>query len=320
MKLKFLLNLIKQIISVRLDMRETEFKAIKIDDNLDVLGNAYAYVYLINVDDKLILIDTGTAFYGDKIKNYLKEKGIQRINYLLLTHSHYDHIGGVPILLENFQVDRIFAHSYVKNVLNSQKAIKLINHLNKIELKILSPFMKYEFKPFEITDEVKEGNMLEFSKIKIQFFETPGHTRDSVSYYVLPYKILILGEAAGVPNKDDTYIFPQFLSSLDEYINSLKKITNLDIEILGLPHEHLIIGKENVKNYLKISLKTTYEYVQIIEKAILEIKEFEKIMDYLTGEIYEKKNIRQPIHAFRENLKAQIIAIARSKNLNLKLP
>ncbi len=320
MKLKFLLSLIKQIIRARFDMREAEFKVIKIDDNLEVLGNAYAYVYLISVDDKIILIDTGTAFYGEKIKNYLKEKGVRRINYLLLTHSHYDHIGGVPILLENFQVDKIFAHSYVKNVLNSQKAVKLINHLNNIELKVLSPLMKYEFKPFEITNEVKEEDMLEFGKIGIKFFETPGHTRDSVSYYVFPYKMLILGEAAGVPNKDDTYIFPQFLSSLDDYINSLKKIANLDIEVLGLPHEHLIIGKGNVKNYLKVSLNTTYEYAQIIEKAILEIREFEKIMDYLTEEIHGKKNIRQPIHAFRENLKAQIIAVARARELNLKLP
>ena len=177
--------------------------------------------------------------------------------------------------------------------------------------------MKYEFKPFEITDEVKEGDSLNFGDIKIEFFETPGHTKDSVSYYILPYKILVLGEAGGVPNKDDSYILPQFLSSLEDYLNSLNKIMNLEIEILGLPHEHLIFGKENIKNYLQSSLKTTYEYVEIIQKAIIELKNFEKIMDYLTEEIHQKKNISQPIHAFRENLKAQIIAVARSKNLTL---
>lgn len=301
-------------------MRETNFKVNKIDENLEVLGNAYAYIYLIKTKNKNILIDTGTAFYGNKIKDYLKEIGIKKIDYLLLTHSHYDHIGGVPIILENFQVDRIFAHSYMKNVLNSQRAINLINQLNNIELKVLSPFTKYEFKAFEITDEVKEGNFIEIDNIKILFFETPGHTKDSVSYYILPYKLIVLGEAAGVPNKDDTYVFPQFLSSVEDYINSIKKIMNLDIEILGLPHEHIILGKENVKNYLDASLNSTYEYIQIIERAILEIREFEKIMDYLTDEIHEKRNIRQPIHAFRENLKAQIIAVARLKQLNLKFP
>ena len=108
-------------------MRELEFKANKIDENLEVLGNAYAYIYYLKVNNLNILIDTGTAFYGEKLKNHLKERGVEKIDYLLLTHSHYDHIGGVPILIENFQVNRIFAHSYMKNVFKSQRAINLIN-------------------------------------------------------------------------------------------------------------------------------------------------------------------------------------------------
>jgi len=300
-------------------MREIDFKVQKLDENFFVLGNAYAYIYFIKVDRFNILIDTGTAFFGNKLKDYLKSQNIEEIDYLLLTHSHYDHIGGVPVILKNFRVKNIFAHSYLKNVLKSEKAIRIINNLNKIELSVLDPFLNYEFEPFEITNEVRENDFLDFGKIKILFYETPGHTKDSVSYYILPYKIIIPGEAIGVPNKDDSYILPQFLSSFETYIESINKIKNLDIEIVGLPHEHLIFGKENVKNYIENSLKSTYEYAQIIENAIVEYKNFDKILDYLTEEIHQKKNIRQPIHAFRENLKAQIIVISRLKNLEIKL-
>jgi len=300
-------------------MREIDFKVQKLDENFFVLGNAYAYIYFIKVDRLNILIDTGTAFFGNKLKDYLKSQNIEEIDYLLLTHSHYDHIGGVPVILKNFRVKNIFAHSYLKNVLKSEKAIRIINNLNKIELSVLDPFLNYEFEPFEITNEVRENDFLDFGKIKILFYETPGHTKDSVSYYMLPYKIIIPGEAIGVPNKDDSYILPQFLSSFETYIESINKIKNLDIEIVGLPHEHLIFGKENVKNYIENSLKSTYEYAQIIENAIVEYKNFDKILDYLTEEIHQKKNIRQPIHAFRENLKAQIIVISRLKNLEIKL-
>ena len=300
-------------------MREIDFKVQKLDENFFVLGNAYAYIYFIKVDRFNILIDTGTAFFGNKLKDYLKSQNIEEIDYLLLTHSHYDHIGGVPVILKNFRVKNIFAHSYLKNVLKSEKAIRIINNLNKIELSVLDPFLNYEFEPFEITNEVRENDFLDFGKIKILFYETPGHTKDSVSYYMLPYKIIIPGEAIGVPNKDDSYILPQFLSSFETYIESINKIKNLDIEIVGLPHEHLIFGKENVKNYIENSLKSTYEYAQIIENAIVECKNFDKILDYLTEEIHQKKNIRQPIHAFRENLKAQIIVISRLKNLEIKL-
>ncbi len=299
-------------------MREMDFKVQKIDDNFIILGNAYAYIYFIKVNELNILIDTGTAFFGNKLKEYLKSQNIEKIDYLLLTHSHYDHIGGVPIILKNFRVVNIFAHSYLKNVLKSQKAISTINNFNKIELSVLDPFLKYEFEPFEITNEVKENDFLDFGKIKILFYETPGHTKDSVSYYVLPYKIIIPGEALGVPYKNDSYILPQFLSSFENYIESINKLKKLDIEIIGLPHEHLIFGRENVKNYIEESLKTTYEYAEIIQNAIIKYENFNKILDYLIDEIHEKKNIRQPIHAFRENLKAQIIAISRLKNLEIK--
>jgi len=318
MKLKFFFNLIKEVIKIKLNMRELDFKVQKIDENFFVLGNAYAYIYFIKIDKLNILIDTGTAFFGNKVSDYLKYQNIEEIDYLLLTHSHYDHIGGVPIILKNFRVKNIFAHGYLKNVFKSEKAISIINNLNKIELSVLDPFLRYEFKPFEITNEVKENDFLDFGKIKILFYETPGHTKDSVSYYILPYKIIIPGEAIGVPNKDDSYILPQFLSSFENYIESINKIKNLDIEIIGLPHEHLIFGRENVKNYIENSLKTTYDYAQIIENSIIKYKNFNKILDYLTDEIHQKKNIRQPIHAFKENLKAQIIAISRFKNLHIK--
>ena len=51
MKLKFFLNLIKEIIKIRFNMREIAFKVQKIDDNFVVLGNAYAYIYLIKVNN-----------------------------------------------------------------------------------------------------------------------------------------------------------------------------------------------------------------------------------------------------------------------------
>ena len=50
MKLKFFFNLIKEVIKIRFNMREIEFKVQKIDENFFVLGNAYAYIYFIKFD------------------------------------------------------------------------------------------------------------------------------------------------------------------------------------------------------------------------------------------------------------------------------
>ena len=61
---------------------------------------------------KNMLIDTGPCeerFNAAEkvIAPYLKRQGIKKIDVLLLTHSHADHIGGAPYLLRNFRVGRI---------------------------------------------------------------------------------------------------------------------------------------------------------------------------------------------------------------------
>lgn len=73
------------------------------------LENGEATVILS--DDTVIVIDTGT---GEKqeVSNFLKSKGIKRIDGLILTHNHNDHNGEAKELLNNFLVTKIILSSY----------------------------------------------------------------------------------------------------------------------------------------------------------------------------------------------------------------
>ena len=63
---------------------------------------------LIMNEGKTILIDAGNGSDGEEILNFLNAKGIEKINYLIGTHIHEDHIGGMADIINNFPVERIF--------------------------------------------------------------------------------------------------------------------------------------------------------------------------------------------------------------------
>ncbi|HDY68939.1 MAG TPA: MBL fold metallo-hydrolase [Candidatus Scalindua sp.] len=63
---------------------------------------------LLEIEGKSALIDTGNLISGPRLVKYLKGKGIEKLNYLILTHPHPDHIGGVFFILPALKVEKIY--------------------------------------------------------------------------------------------------------------------------------------------------------------------------------------------------------------------
>lgn len=63
---------------------------------------------LIMYNGKTILIDVGNISDGKEILKFLNAKGIQQIDYLIGTHIHEDHIGGMTDIINDFPVKKIF--------------------------------------------------------------------------------------------------------------------------------------------------------------------------------------------------------------------
>ncbi|MBU0518463.1 MBL fold metallo-hydrolase [bacterium] len=54
------------------------------------------------------LVDAGKPEYGETVWHYLQDLGIQRIEQLYVTHTHVDHVGGIPTILDNMDVGAIY--------------------------------------------------------------------------------------------------------------------------------------------------------------------------------------------------------------------
>lgn len=76
---------------------------------LDVGQGDSVFIELPN--HKTMLIDAGEDEYADKIVTYIFSQGYDTLDYVVATHNHSDHIGGMPAVLNNFVVKNIYTTS-----------------------------------------------------------------------------------------------------------------------------------------------------------------------------------------------------------------
>ena len=91
---------------------------------------------LITCDGHSMLIDAGEDSKGTAIQNYLKKQKVESLDYLVLTHPDSDHIGGAPVIISKFKINKAFVSNYEKDNKTYQK---LIQSLDDKRLKYITP-------------------------------------------------------------------------------------------------------------------------------------------------------------------------------------
>jgi competence protein ComEC len=80
---------------------------------------------IITPEGSTILIDAGDPTQGDRVVAYLKRQGVTRIDYLVASHPHGDHIGGLDAVLNSFPVSRV----YMPPVVHTSQLFESLLHL-----------------------------------------------------------------------------------------------------------------------------------------------------------------------------------------------
>lgn len=79
---------------------------------------------LILSDGHACLVDAGEVDQGQTVVEYLHAMGVDRLDYLVMTHPHSDHIGGMQEVLEQLEVDTVLLPDFTLAPIPSTKVFE----------------------------------------------------------------------------------------------------------------------------------------------------------------------------------------------------
>ncbi len=273
-KKHILLNLFL-IISHNMDGSLITIKSQKVNEYLHHVDlKAYGAprilsVYIAEFDDATLLFDSGSSLDTKKLVKYLKKKEIElsTIKYIMTSHGHFDHNGGLWQLNEILKKDnRDF------KILTTEKTKELLNnfeyHLNRAKRtygNFVGIMKTIEENAFKIITPSEDPHHLEIldtfhvndSEVNLAILSTPGHTPDHQCPLLIKngkVEFMFFGEAVGtIYHSSKLVTMPTSMPVLynhSSYMASLQKIKQLIPERGGFSHFGLVNGRENVKKII----------------------------------------------------------------------
>ena len=146
-------------------------------------------LYITKNQSKVYMFDTGgirNRSVSDNSLMYLKSLGISKIDYLILTHGDFDHMGEVINLVENFKVEKVIFNCGVFNDLEQE----LIKELDKKKIKYYSCIKKLNI----------DNNKLYFLQTKE--YDNENDNSNVIYFKYGTFKFLFMGDAGIEKEKD----------------------------------------------------------------------------------------------------------------------
>lgn len=132
-------------------------------------GIFYTNIYIL-VDEatgKYAVIDPGDK--TDELYDTCEDLGFDNLEYIMLTHGHFDHIYGVDALMEKCSAKLVISGDDAEMLLDTRKNASWL----------VGAEITCESKPDIL---VSDGDMIHLGELEINVISTPGHSKGSVCY------------------------------------------------------------------------------------------------------------------------------------------
>lgn len=206
-----------------------------------VTGGHGGEAILIAGSEKTALLDCGMAYCGDVTAENLIRRlaalGRDRLDYVLLSHSHYDHIGALPDIRRAFPGAKVLGDAHCAQILQRPGAHALMKELGESARELYTPGSTKEIsvEGLYVDHVLADGETVSLGRESITAFETPGHTDCSMSFLLEPLSLLFTSESTGII-EGRNYIHTPCLKSFVQGLSSMERCRALHPKHVCLPH------------------------------------------------------------------------------------
>jgi len=283
---------------------------VELSESVVMLGTNEYPLYLVKGGDQGAIFEGGVAAMGPLIQQQLASLKIHRgyIRQLIVTHAHPDHVMAVPMLQKVFPGITVCASRLAARTLEAEKAVSFFAKVDAIltESLIKAGSIGAEHRP-EPLEEMRipidtclaEGDLLVVGDVDFNVLFTPGHSDCSLSFHAPQQGILIVSDATGyfLPKR---FWWPNYFVDYGEYLDSMRRLAEMDAGVLCLSHNAAVTGAEEVKAYFEGAISATEAYHQRIVDEAKGGKSVEEIAGQLGAEVYERTQLMS-LNFFQKN-------------------
>lgn len=195
--------------------------------------------YIVS-NKELFMVDTGMPGKSNEIINYIKndlKRDPQDMKIIVVTHHHLDHTGNLD-KLKKITGAKVAIHSadadYISGEKSQQGSLFMIPVL--IFLKLI-----YRNKPVKADILLEDGDEVGDYRV----IHTPGHTSGSICLYNPDTKVIFVGD--NLMYSKNKIEGPRIINEPEQYKNSIKKLGELDIDVILTGHGQPITSDANNK-------------------------------------------------------------------------
>lgn len=226
--------------------------------------------FMILGSEKTAIYDCGLACFSDRlihnIKTVLEKHGYKKLDYMFMSHTHYDHVGALPYIIKEWPEIKVCGSPIAARIFESEGAKKTMLTLGQKANELYNGGLDIIVDGLRLDIPMEDGDEVSLGKEKVIAYSTKGHTDCSMTYAVVPGNIIFASETTGGLIEPHTRI-SSVLKSFEQSLESAERMKKVPADYIIAPHYGLVPPSEN-SSYFQEGIDAIMAEKTLIEDCI----------------------------------------------------